>query len=377
VTGESLRLASALMRGFANATGVTGEAPPLRYLWTDAFAVCNFLGLHSATGQGEYLELALRLLDQVHHVLGRHRDDDARRGWISGLDEADGERHPTRGGLRIGKKLPERLPHEPFDANLEWERDGQYLHYLTQWMHALHRVSEDTGNTLFDGWAVELAQAAHAAFTRFAGSPRRPAMVWKMSIDLSRVLVPSMGQHDPPDAWVTYLELAGAEPVLEREMGEARELCLNADWETADPLGIGALLVLIHRLAARVRPLGKPEWALLVQLLAAVRSSLEACAHEAAWLAPAHKRLAFRELGLAIGLLGLARTPDAAGASPAVGRSLAALRSYLPMGDRIIEFWAEAHHRQSTAWTSHQHINDVMLATALLPDGYFGRPGIP
>jgi hypothetical protein len=114
-----------------------------------------------------------------------------------------------------------------------------------------------------------------------------------------------------------------------------------------------------------------------VQLLAAVRSSLEACAHEAAWLAPAHKRLAFRELGLAIGLLGLARTPDAAGASPAVGRSLAALRSYLPMGDRIIEFWAEAHQRQSTAWTSHQHINDVMLATALLPDGYFGRPGIP
>jgi hypothetical protein len=377
VTGESLRLASALMRGFANATGVTGEEPPLRYLWTDAFAMCNFLGLHSATGQGEYLELALKLLDQVHHVLGRHRDDDARRGWISGLDEADGERHPTRGGLRIGKKLPERLPHEPFDANLEWERDGQYLHYLTQWMHALHRVSEDTGNTLFDGWAVELAQAAHAAFTRFAGSPRRPAMVWKMSIDLSRVLVPSMGQHDPPDAWVTYLELAGAEPVLEREIGAARELCLNADWVTADPLGIGALLVLIHRLAARVGRLGKPESALLAQLLAAARSSLEACAHEATWLAPAHRRLAFRELGLAIGLHALARTPGAAGAGPAVGRSLAALQSYLPEGDRIMAFWAKSHHRRSTAWTAHQHINDVMLATALLPDGYLGRPGLP
>jgi hypothetical protein len=86
VTGDSLRLASALMRGFANATGVTGEAPPLRYLWTDAFAVCNFLGLHSATGQGEYRELALRLLDQVHHVLGRHRDDDAR---LTDRDPAD------------------------------------------------------------------------------------------------------------------------------------------------------------------------------------------------------------------------------------------------------------------------------------------------
>jgi hypothetical protein len=32
-------------------------------------------------------------------------------------------------------------------------------------------------------------------------------MYWKMGIDLSRPLVPSMGQHDPMDGFVTYNEL--------------------------------------------------------------------------------------------------------------------------------------------------------------------------
>jgi len=48
--------ALALMEQFAALTGVTGERPPRRYLWTDAFAACNFLAL----GQPE---LALRLVD--------------------------------------------------------------------------------------------------------------------------------------------------------------------------------------------------------------------------------------------------------------------------------------------------------------------------
>ena len=96
------------MTGFAERTGLTSERPPRRYLWTDAFAVCNFLALERATGHASHAELALRLVEQVHRTLGRHRPDDARRGWISGLSERDGEAHPTRGGLRIGKPLPER-----------------------------------------------------------------------------------------------------------------------------------------------------------------------------------------------------------------------------------------------------------------------------
>jgi hypothetical protein len=47
--------------------------------------------------------------------------------WISGLGDDEGTAHPTLGGLRIAKKLRERLPEEPYDDRLEWDRDGQYF----------------------------------------------------------------------------------------------------------------------------------------------------------------------------------------------------------------------------------------------------------
>ena len=115
------------------------------------------------------------------------------------------EPRPTRGGLRIGKKLPERDPDEPFAERLEWDRDGQYFHYLTKWMHALDQVSSITGAPRFNLWARELAEVAHAAFTY--GPPGARHMVWKMSSDLSRPLVPSMGQHDALDGFITCVQL--------------------------------------------------------------------------------------------------------------------------------------------------------------------------
>src|SRR5687768_15334564 len=101
-----------------------------RHLWTDAFAVCNFLGFAAATGDARHRERALRLVEQVHAVLGRHRPNDTRAGWLPGLGPEEGAAHPTSGGLRIGKPLPERGPREPLDERLEWDRDGQYFHYL-------------------------------------------------------------------------------------------------------------------------------------------------------------------------------------------------------------------------------------------------------
>ena len=62
--------------------------------------------LYSQTRDEKYKEFALRLVDQVHNILGRHRDDSPRTGWISGLDEREGKMHPTKGGLRIGKEIP-------------------------------------------------------------------------------------------------------------------------------------------------------------------------------------------------------------------------------------------------------------------------------
>jgi hypothetical protein len=146
-----------VMRAFAEDTGLVGEGrQPLRYLWTDAFAVCNFLAL------GE-TDLALRLVDQVHRTLGRR---DPRHGsgpgWLSGHDDEAAEEHPTWGGLRIGKKLAERSEDEPFDELLEWDRDGQYFHYLTRWMRALDQVACRTGDAAFNRWALELADAALA-----------------------------------------------------------------------------------------------------------------------------------------------------------------------------------------------------------------------
>jgi len=113
------------MMEFARETGLLPvSSAPRRYLWTDAFAVCNFLGLYQETGGEEFKDLALQLVDQVHDTLGRHREDDSRTGWISGLDEEQGRKHPTLGGLRIGKELNERGIRDPFDELLEWDQDG-------------------------------------------------------------------------------------------------------------------------------------------------------------------------------------------------------------------------------------------------------------
>ena len=126
----TLEFARQLMMDFAGLTGLEPVSEdPKRYLWTDAFAVFNYLELARLLNDEIYVDLALRLVDQVHHALGKHRNDDPRTGWLSGLKDEEGELHPTRGGLRIGKKLNERKPDEPYDDGLEWDQDGQYYHY--------------------------------------------------------------------------------------------------------------------------------------------------------------------------------------------------------------------------------------------------------
>lgn len=187
---DAVAIASHLMDAFAERTGLTSSRPDVRYLWTDAFAVCNCLTLFRRTGSEKYRDLVILLVERVHHVLGRYRDDDPRTGWISGLAETEGALHPTAGGLRIGKRLRERGPDEPYDAALEWDRDGQYYHYLVRWMHALGRMGVVLADARYHAWAVELAKAAHGAFVYAPAGGGRKRMVWKMSTDLSRALVP-------------------------------------------------------------------------------------------------------------------------------------------------------------------------------------------
>jgi len=191
--------AELLMLDFAIRTGIgSDQFPSKRYLWTDAFAVFNFLSLYRFTSDEKHLRHARRLIDLVHETLGRHHPDDTREGWISGLGEEEGRAHPTRAGLRIGKPLVERTPDDPYEMRLEWERDGQYFHYLTKWMHALQCMHRVTQEQRYLTWAVELAQAAASGFLRETPSGQ-PYLCWKMSIDLTRPLVSSMGQLDPLD----------------------------------------------------------------------------------------------------------------------------------------------------------------------------------
>ncbi len=250
ITPEEMRTAETMMTSFCQRTGLTDPSrPPSRYLWTDAFAVCNLLGLAEAEKDTSWRQLALDLIDQVHDVLGRSRPGTPDSPRLSGLDEETAREHPTLGGLRIGKALDERPPDAPFDAQLEWERDGQYFHYLTKWMHALARAAETSGDPRYVHWGIELARTAHRAFCHRTGD-RRPRLYWKMSIDLTRPLVPSMGQHDALDAWVVYHELSTlakrfdteTKP-LRREIDEAWQMLAQGALATTDPLGIGGLLM--------------------------------------------------------------------------------------------------------------------------------------
>jgi hypothetical protein len=345
------RTALEIMDRFAERTGVAGERPPRRYLWTDAFAVTNFLALGKR-------ELALELVHGVHQVLGRHRPDDARSGWLT--PEA-GPAHPTRGGLRIGKPLPERAPGEPFDPRLEWDRDGQYFHYLTKWMHALDQVARATGEPIFNQWARELARAAHRAFVHQGGGGLR--MVWKMSIDLGRPLVPSMGQHDPLDGYVTCAELdAGREPpALEGARRDFAAMIAPEALASDDPLGIGGLLFD----ALRLERLGV-DLELAAAVLAAALVGLRAWLPRGELGAPAGRRLAFRELGLAIGLAAVPRMRRAGASAPIVDR----LAELVPLARAIEDFWLRPENRAAESWSEHVDINEVMLATSLAPDGF-------
>jgi hypothetical protein len=376
---EQRALARELMADFAARTGLVGEppqgrAPERRYLWTDAFAAGNFLRLHRADGETRWLQLALRLVDEVHDTLGRHRPDEPRRGWISGLSEEEGKLHPTRGGLRIGKPLPERAAGEPYDARLEWERDGQYFHYLTKWMQALAQVAAATGDTVYLRWARELAAVAHAAFTYRPHGGGPPRMVWKLSVDLTRPLVPSMGHHDPLDALATYLELEDASPApgvaasgpdLGREIAEATAMCAEGSWATDDPLGIGGMLDAALRLAA-VRAREPGLRALLRRLLADADASLRGYARTLPSTLPADRRLAFRELGLAIGLHRVDELAPRLAGDEELARAAAPLAAQRALAARIDAFWGRDEARAGRTWREHLDINAVMLATSLL-----------
>jgi hypothetical protein len=210
-------------------------------------------------------------------------------------------------------------------------------------------------------------------------------MHWKMSIELSYPLVPSMGHHDPLDGLITYLELQGGlvgeeegTSTLAEEIGDMAAICKGKDWSTDDPLGLGGLLSDAYRVAQMLVSGISLETDLLAALLDACRIGLARYARTESLKAPASYRLAFRELGLAIGLHALERLQHLIAESPAVFQKaqprqagqVEILLRYGPLAAFIEEFWLAPTHREGPTFVEHRDINTVMLATSLIPDGY-------
>jgi hypothetical protein len=127
---------------------------------------------------------------------------------------------------------------------------------------------------------------------------------------------------------------------------------------TSDPLGLGGLLADAWRVEQLAQERAISSRDLRDRLIDAALDGL----HEVApseFRGPASRRLAFRELGLAIGLAAvpLLGAPD--GPSP-----------FVLLRDEIEAFWLDPANRRATTWLEHRQINDVMLATSLVPDGY-------
>jgi hypothetical protein len=376
---ERNEAAIAILDRFAERSGLTSARTPQRYLWTDALAACTWLGLARATGESHCLDLALQMIEAVHATLGRHRPDDSRRGWLSGFDDEQARLHPTFGGLRIGKPWPERDPHELVDVHGEMERDGQYFHYLTKWMCALDLATRATGEWQFNVWARELAVRAFDAFSYVDADTGTLRLYWKMSIDLTRAAVSAPGQHDPLDGYATYTQLAATAELAPPDArlptvdGQADDLFSAIEvgaLHTADPLGIGGLLID----AARIMQLdASVNDRLAAFVLSAAASGLADHEREGVRRRPAGLRLPFRELGLAVGLRGRGLVAERA-RTPAARDTVRLLARYAPVADEIEEFWRDRRNQEAATWTAHRDINDVTLAAALAPAGMTELP---
>ncbi|KIJ41464.1 hypothetical protein M422DRAFT_172091 [Sphaerobolus stellatus SS14] len=258
-----------------------------RYLWTDAFGVCNFLTLYKRTQDQNYLILAERLITNVHDILGYTRDGKSR------LPGATDDK-PLGGGLRIGK-----IEESGSDG------DGQYYHYLTMWMFALNRMAVVSGKNQFNDLAVQLVKAVHPRFVQ-AREAARPRMVWKMSTDLQKVLVPREGSLDSVQGYVVYrlIQNASSDPenTLVEEIDDLRRVFHGKydHYRSLDALDLGMAVWTAHWFTQGKT---KEKWA--VNIRDRALQCLDALFTEDFFdsaLNPPRHRLAFREFGAAMGL---------------------------------------------------------------------------
>ena len=364
--GNYTEKAKSLLDSFLTRTGImdTGGDISRRYLWTDAFAVQACFSLNHILENKDYLNFGLRLIREVHNHLGSHRPDDRRKGWISGLSRKEGEEHPTVNGLRIGKKLPEKPEGDPFYQRLEWERDGQYFHYLTRWFNALHQAYAETNEKTYARWAVELIGTGRKFIYK---EDHGIGMVWKMNIDLTEAVVESMGAHDPLEGLICVLSAKNILTTKEQQLmnleSDFERLCRPMNWYTTDALGIGGLLLNVARtseleLNDHLLPSSVKPAKLLKDALTGL-SNFQINYFDPQQ--PADTRLAFRECGLSLGIRVLIGMRDRF-----TNIDLSELKNYQSIAEEIELFWLDPSSRQALTWRDHLDINAVTLASSLL-----------
>ena len=154
-------------------------------------------------------------------------------------------------------------------------------------------------------------------------------------------------------------------------------MCAGKSWATEDPLGTGGLLADAFRLAQLMVGCNVTGPLSVASLLADCEAGLHAFVRSGSLDQRAEYRLAFRELGLAIGLHALmklqgliGRNPDRFATGEGLPRLLARLNEFSYLCDEIERFWMHATHQENQTWCEHEDINAVMLATSLAPDGF-------
>lgn len=192
------------------------------------------------------------------------------------------------------------------------------------------------------------------------------------------------------DGCVASLQLASTAPdasELRKWSVVYESIALSHSLKTTDPLGIGGLLNDSIRLAQLIHLYDLDSRWLLHHLLEAASTGLAAWSLSRLWERPAELRLAFRELGLPIGLNGVSWLRDEI--LPAMSskvrteelqQSLASIGQYQSAGEGIIEFWTDPERRkmvQNLAWATGYNVLAIPLAAGvLLPWGVVLPPAV-
>ena len=205
-----------------------------------------------------------------------------------------------------------------------------------------------------------------------------------MSIDLRRPLVPSMGQHDPLDGFLTCDELritasalgsAAGGPQLQDELDGLAEMVASGDLMTDDPLGIGGLLD-GRRLGIAAREPRRTDGrgARVEGAGGSARGPHALRTPERFGNRPAGGWLS-GSWGWPSACAPWEAMPDElarmAGRSPSpqLVALVEALGRDVPLTETIVPFWLDPHQQRAATWSEHLDINEVMLAANLVADG--------